>query len=1139
MGETDQPGAPRPRRRWFGRRRANTAFAVCLILLVLFHRPILLGLGRLIVRHYAAKEHLKLDFRLEGNVFTSVTARNLHAVPIGPTDIESIDADLVRLDYNVFALIRRGLRSFFTDAEAHSARIVINPARSLPKKKHRGKLELPAFFPKRLKLADVTLVIRNDPHDFFVQHVDLDLNPAGPGELRIARLQLPDGQAWSNISAGTSYAGKNLVLRGLVLTDQDRIDLLNVDASQIQRKTLALKLEATIGGGKASGAAEWIERRSSLASKMELHARNVSVDALNKYANLPKGFLGGDVEKLDANFSGDLGSPKTWVGSVAAALTNLRAQGISFDKGLLKVVAQNGSARIESGDFVQGENHLYLRGQSQLPERTEELPRSPTVMEITGATIDLGRLTANASEPLSGLAKLDGTIEIKNAKLQATFLASAAMAGFRDGTVENVTANIRVSKSMARSTEGKPWFTDFDSEAQVEANNIRYREYLFDSADASLIAANDLVTLKRLSVRSQTNELSMIGRYRLPENLRQIAATDADVDVELNARELGDFWVAGSADKTTGAVQLTAQIEWKNRQANGQLSIFGSNLKREELAVNQLSAQGSIWNSTIYVNDFTAWLNKKDFVGGSGTIESRAPFRYSGKVSANVADLATLRTVVPGENVMSGALAVNWEGTGEARTFNNAGKLHLRFTNGRYGDLQQLQAAIDANYSPNGLDAPLIFFSSNRMDFQTIAQGKGETLEISKIALNQGKSKYASGYVSIPFIWKNLGTNKPVTPPNGKVTAFFQSENIDIKKLFEDFGAKPPASGVLNVKLDAKGTVEDLQARLDLQIRELRSVDAPKLEPATFDLTAQTEHDQLAVTGKLQQARIQPMELTGNMPFDIPKIVRARKIPDDTPLAGKLRLPRSSVNFVRQFIPDIQTIDGDLAADVDLGGRFGHPVLRGNADMTVNLARFMNATLPTLRDFKARLTFVDNALTLERCGGELAGGKFTMSGRVTFPKITEANLDLKLKADSVLVARNDTLTARSDADLRITGPFTAANVTGTLALTNSQFLKNIDLIPIGLPGRPVPQPTTAEPEFSIPDRPVRDWKLNVVVKTKDPVLIRGNLATGNAICDLHLTGTGFQPGLSGTIRLKNVDATLPFSRLSISYGFLY
>ena len=60
-----------------------------------------------------------------------------------------------------------------------------------------------------------------------------------------------------------------------------------------------------------------------------------------------------------------------------------------------------------------------------------------------------------------------------------------------------------------------------------------------------------------------------------------------------------------------------------------------------------------------------------------------------------------------------------------------------------------------------------------------------------------------------------------------------------------------------------------------------------------------------------------------------------------------------------------------------------------------------------------------------------------------------------------------------------------------------------------------------------------------MIKSKDPFLIRGNLARGGAVSDLKLTGTGLQPGLEGMIRLQNVEATLPFSRLEIAYGFLY
>ena len=447
------------------------------------------------------------------------------------------------------------------------------------------------------------------------------------------------------------------------------------------------------------------------------------------------------------------------------------------------------------------------------------------------------------------------------------------------------------------------------------------------------------------------------------------------------------------------------------------------------------------------------------------------------------------------------------------------------------------------------------------MDFNAIARTKGETLEIDKIQLNQAvarqpqragrtrapaegaasqqRTNYAYGYVSIPFVWRNLGTKSALIPSSGKVSVIMQSENLDLKRLAHDLGIPSTISGVVNAKLDGDGTIGDLKTRLDVQVRDLRNELWPKMEPATFELSAQTAQNRLTASGKLQQPRIQPLELTASMPFDVPKIVQARGFPDDTPITAKARLPRSSVNFVRQFVPDLQQLDGDLGLDVDVNGTFGHPVLSGAGDMTVNVARFTNATLPTLRGFNVRFSFTDNVLTLDRFGGDLAGGPFTMSGRVTFAKLTDPILDLQMRAQSVLVARNDTLTARADGDVRVTGPLAAATVSGNVALTNSRFLKNIDLIPIGLPGRPAPQPPTERPEFfSLPGPPFRDWKFDVAIKTKDPVLIRGNLATGEATTDLKLTGTGLKPGLQGMVHMEDVEATLPFSRLDVSQGSL-
>lgn len=1137
MGEE---GKIPPRGGW--KRRALIALAIFGVLVLIFHRPLLQGLVRQIALHFTTKEHLKANFRLEGNVFTSLTVRNFHAVPMGPTDIESIDVDFAHGEYSLWRLVRHGFPNCFRSIEVRTGRVVVNPARTLRKVRPPGKKkELPGVFPDRLRLSNVDLVVRNRPHDFVMEHVDLDLNPRGAGELRISRLQLPTAQAWSKLAAPASYTNRTLIVRDLVLSKEERIRMLNIDASHTDKKTIAISIDSEIGGGKLSGSAQWAEHQSSLLRGIELHAQNVSAEALNKYADLPEGFLRGNIERLDVDLAGSFDSPSSWLGGVTAQLANFRVQTVAFDRCVLNAWAKDGKAGLESADITQGENHIQLRGSVKLPDNIKQFGRTPATLELTGPAIDLHALTAGRSEPLSGTAQVNGRIEIKDGKLEATLNASADSIAFKDGKIDKLNANVKAVRMMAPPNVSKPWFADLHSEAVLTGSEIRFRDYIFDSVEGSLSGTDNLLNVDRLVVRRKQNELSVRGRYRLPEDLRKWSPQPEQVEIALNAVELGDYWVSDSRDKISGPLQMDGQVEWKQGIGNGQLSIFGSNVRMRDLVFKQLSAQCSISRNVVYVNDLTASLNERDFVSGNGVVDLSAPFRYSGKIAANVADLATLQPLLHAtgnENKLAGSLAINWEGSGEARIAKSSGQLKLLLEKGRYGNLQSLQANVDANYSPDGLDVPLIFLRNDKMYFQANAQAKGETLEISNIQLDQDKARYASGYLSIPFLWKNLGTNQPVCPPNGKVVATFQSENINIKKLFEDVGAKPMASGVLNVKLDAGGTIADLDARLDVQMRDVRSENIPKFEPASFDLTAIAQHDQLEISGKLQQAKIQPLELTANLPFDIPKIARARKLPDDTPVVAKLRLPRSSVNFVRQFVPEIEQLDGELALDVDVNGTIGQPILSGAGDMTVNVARFNNVTLPTLGGFKAHLSFAHDALTLEQFGGELAGGRFTMSGRVTFPKLTSAILDLQLKANSVLVARNDNLTARADADVKVAGPLTSATVTGNVAMTNSRFLKNIDLIPIGLPGRPAPQPPSSRPEISFPHPPFRDWKFDVVIKTKDPFLIRGNLANGGAVGELHLTGTGLHPGLEGQVRMENVEATLPFSRLQVSYGVL-
>ena len=1131
------------RRRW--PRRLRWALLVLLAIVLIFHRPIIFHLAGAVANNYAAKANLKIDFTFEGTIFTGLAVRNLHVTPIGPTIVESIDVDYIRADYSLIDLARRGAAEFLKNAEVRGAHVVLDPAKASLKPKippPDARIRLFAVFPERLRLSDVNLLVRSAPQDFVLEHFDVDLDPKNPSELRIATLQIPNAHAWTKIAARTSYTNKNLILSGLVLDDENQFRLVAFDASHIASRSLEVVLDASVAGGTVAGSAALSETARSLDVKLRVVAEKVSLDTLRGYLGRPPEFLAGDVERLSITGKGVIDAPRTWDGTLDAQVNNLRQENFFFDHAILHFKAHDGVATLDSGEATTGLNKLSLTGNAELPAHIAEFGRSPATVEFTGSLPDLQSITAKFPQPLTGTATVTGRAEIRDAVLRADLSFSGGPIAFANGSAAKVTGTLKASKEMPPAGAARIYYADLHSQIHLDMTDVRSGENLFDSVQADLTSEGASVKIERVVALRKQNSLTLTGQYLLPDDVAHVLAQPANFSIALGAVELADYWPIDSLNRITGPLQMSGEVTVRDGKANGQLSIYGSNLKIRSLTIPQLSAQASIVNNVVYLNDFAANLNERDFMGGSGVLSLDKPYRYSGKVYVNIADLARLKPILVAagnNNEIAGSLMINWEGSGELAEFANTGKLKLALEKGRYANLQALQANIDANYSPEGLDVPTIFLGSDKMDFQAILTAKGSTLEISKIQVDQGKAKYAAGYVSLPFVWKNLGTNAPLFPSDGKVLVTFQSENLDLQKLFQDIGAKPLATGLINVKLDAQGTLAQVGARLDVQMRDLHSAEYPKLEPATFDLVAELQNNQLVFNGKLQQTRIQALQMTANIPFDVPKIIAEKKFDENTPLTAKVQLPRSSVNFLRQFLPGVTQLDGDVALDVNINGTIAKPVLSGAGDITINMARFTNATLPSLSGFHSRMTFERDVLHFERFSGDLAGGPFTITGQVTFPKLIEPNLDFQLKAESVLVARNDSLTARADADIKVVGPLKAATVSGNVALTNSSLLKNIDLIPIGLPGRPAPQPPTDRPDFSIPQPPIRDWKFDVAIKTKDPFLIRGNLANGGAITDLHLSGTGLRPTLQGIVRLENVEATLPFSRLEIAQGFLY
>jgi autotransporter translocation and assembly factor TamB len=1143
--DEDRNAFDKPRRSW--RRWTARALLALLALALIFHRPILFRVGRFYADRFAAKANLRIDCTLEGSIFTSVAIRNLHVSPIGPTIVESIDVDSIRAEYSLWDWMRRGPTELLKNAEVRGARIVLDPAKASLKPKippPDERLRLFPMFPERLLISDASLLVRSttEKPDFVLEHFALELDPKKPGELRATILQIPNADAWRNISATTSYTNKNLVISGLKLDEQNQIRLIAFDASHIAGRSLEVVLDASLAGGTVAGSLGLRETAESLNTKLRLVAENVSLDTLRGYLGRPPEFLAGDVQRLALEADGTIDAPRTWTGSLQAQMNNLRQENLFFDRVAVSAAARDGVATVDSGEATNGLNKIGFKGTTELPNHIREFGRYGARFEFNGALPDLQSLTARFSQPITGVANITGIAEIKDAVLRADLSFSGGPIAYGDIGAAQVTGTVKASKQMPPANERKMYYADLRSQIHIAMTDGHSGENLFDSAIADITSDGPNVRVERFVAVRKENTFTVSGSYVLPDDLTKLRTQPATFSVSLGAIELGDYWPEDSPNRITGPVQVSGEVTSTNGKADGQLSIYGSNLKFRSVTIPEVSAQAVISRNVVYLNDFTAKLNERDYIAGHGVFSLDRPWHYSGVLSANVADLARLKPLLVAmgnNNDIGGSLVIDWQGSGDAAEWKNSGTLKLKLEKGRYANLKALQANIDADYSPEGLNVPTIFLGSDKMSFQAILTAKDSTLEISKVQVDQGQAKYATGYVSLPFVWKNVGTGNPLFPSDGKVLVTFQSENLDLKKLFADLGAPPLGTGLLNVKLDANGTLAQVAGRLDVQMRDLHSAEYPKLEPATFDMVAELQNNQLAFNGRLQQTKIQPVLITGNIPFDIPKMIEEKRFNEETPLTAKVQMPRSSVNFLRQFLPGITQLDGDLALDVNINGTIAKPVLSGSGDITINMARFTNATLPSVSGFHSRMAFAGDVLHFEQFNGDLAGGPFSVSGQVTFPKLTEPNLDFQVKAQSVLVARNDTLTARADADVKVTGPLKSATVTGSVALTNSSLLKNVDLIPIGLPGRPAPQPPSDRPDFSVPQPPIRDWKFDVMVKTKDPFLIRGNLASGGAIVDLHVTGTGLHPELQGVVRLEKVEATLPFSRLEISSGLLY
>jgi autotransporter translocation and assembly factor TamB len=258
-------------------------------------------------------------------------------------------------------------------------------------------------------------------------------------------------------------------------------------------------------------------------------------------------------------------------------------------------------------------------------------------------------------------------------------------------------------------------------------------------------------------------------------------------------------------------------------------------------------------------------------------------------------------------------------------------------------------------------------------------------------------------------------------------------------------------------------------------------------------------------------------------------------------VSARVDLPRIDLSRFAPLVGGARKLSGTLTGNIEVAGMLGKPEIKGRLDLTGGGMEMRKAGIPGVSGLAASVDLALDRITLTNLKATIAGGTLQGAGSLALVDGKPGAVDLRLKGNHLPLKRDKSLIVRANADLSLTGRWEQAALTGTVGVVDSLFFRDIELLPIG---SPFTGPSAAAlPKIDAPSKqvdslpePFRNWTLGLRVRTGNPFLIRGNLASGQVTADLRIGGTLGKPAPDGEALVSNLRAELPFSTLEIPAG---
>lgn len=503
----------------------------------------------------------------------------------------------------------------------------------------------------------------------------------------------------------------------------------------------------------------------------------------------------------------------------------------------------------------------------------------------------------------------------------------------------------------------------------------------------------------------------------------------------------------------------------------------------------------------------------------------------------------------------AGVLSMKWEGGGdlaEGRHFGVVSGLD-GVVNFKAGEGEQAREPVslsgDLEYAwPGKVEVNGLLVQTQGQSLKLDALMDGGQLELQEFIWRDGEEELAKGAGRVPVPEDFSKLDEFLANNEEEMDLKFSTETLPLAKL------RPwvPALDALDEKATGKveltlaGSMAEPEVTTVVELRDISSPTQPDLPKMDVTLRIEAKDDVARVKGEALAPDYAPAILEAEMPFFPKKWAEDLELIKAAEIEGLLSLPRIELSRFQSLVPGAEELGGVAEGRVTIAGRVGAPVVDGSLSLKGGKFRMGGGAVPAMSGINLEARTDLERVTLKGGIDDVEGGNLRIDGSLKLKNEARdglGDLDVSMKGAGLPVVRNEFIIVRANLDLALKGGFEDARLGGEIGIIDSVFFKDMELIPIG---KPFLEPSAAKlPAVDAPANvgsgipaPFDNWTANVVLKTIDPILIKGNLGQGNVDAALRIEGKLGDPKPNGRVRLYNVVALLPFTTLEIREGNL-